>query len=102
MDTETTTPPASPEVPAHGRWQRWLAISLGVHLGSFLLYPALICGCHFHPIAVPVSLVPVVWGGFTLAACHATGERILGYINAALASAWLYFAWDSNLQFAFR
>lgn len=102
MHTETTTPPASPDVPAIDRWQRWLGISLGVHLGSLFFYPALICGCHFHLIAVPVGLVPVAWGGFTLVTYHATGERILGYINAALAFGWLYLAWDSNLQFVFR
>ena len=102
MHTETTTPSAPHDDPAIDRWRRWLGISLAVHLGTFLLYPALICRCHFHRIAVPVALVPVVWCGFTLVTYHATGERILGYINAALAFGWLYLAWDSNLQFAFR
>ena len=99
MHTKTATPPAS-DVPAIDRWPRWRPISLAVHLGTFLLYPALICGCpHFHLIAVPVGLVPVAWGGFTLVTYHTTGERILGYINAAMAFGWLYMAWDSNLQF---
>ncbi len=102
MHTETTAPTALPEVPAVDRWRRWFGISIAVHLGTFFLYPALICGCHFHLVAVPIGFVPVVWGGFTLVTYRATGERILGYINAALAFGWLYLAWDSNLQFALR
>ena len=101
MHTETT-PRAAPEISGIDRWRCWLGLSLGVHLGSVLIYPALICGCHFHLIAVLVGLVPVVWGGFTLVTYQATGERILGYINTALAIGWLVLAWDSNLQFAFK
>lgn len=83
------------------RWRRRLAITLGVQLVTFLFYPALICGCHFHLIAVPIGLIPVAWGGFTLVTYQAMGERILGYINTALAIGWLYLAWDSNIQFVF-
>ena len=101
MHTETTTPPASPDVPAIDRWRWWLGISFGVCLGSLLFYSALICGCHFHLIAVPVGLVPVVWGGFTLVTYHTFGERILGYLNTVLAFGWLYLTWHSNLKFAF-
>jgi hypothetical protein len=84
------------------RWRRWFNISLGVHLSTILCYPALIRGCHCHMIAVPVGLVPVVWGGYTLVTHQAVGERVLGYINGALAFGWLYLAWDSNLQCALR
>ena len=100
MHTEITT--ASSGASVSDRWRRWSGISLAVHLGTLLVYPAAICGCHFHLVAVPFGFVPVVWGGFTLVTYQAIGERVVGYINAALAFGWLYLAWDSNLQFAFR
>jgi len=102
VHTDTTTPDAPPEAPVTDRGRRWFGITLGVQLGTFLFYPALICGCHFHLIAVPVGLIPVAWGGFTLVTYQAVGERILGYVNTALAIGWLYLAWESNIQFAFR
>ena len=102
MHSETTTPIALPDVPSSDRWGRWFCISLGVHLLTFLSYPILICGCHFHVSAVPVGFVPVEWGGFTLLTYRTLGERILAHLNTALALGWLYLIWDSNLQFAFR
>ena len=65
-----------------------------------MFFPACICGCHFHAIAVPVGLIPVVWGGITLGGYRTFGERIVGYINTALGIGWLYIAWDTNIKFA--
>ncbi|MES2568890.1 MAG: hypothetical protein V4710_02410 [Verrucomicrobiota bacterium] len=83
------------------KWQYWLLITFGVQFFVILLYPALVCGCHFHPIAVPVSLVPAAWNAFSLFTAHTSGERILAYINSALAAGWLYTEWEANTQFAF-
>src|SRR5436190_12729245 len=94
--------PTTPNVSSRDRWLRWLCITLAVQSVTFFFYPALISGAQFHGAAVPVSLVPVAWGAFTLVRYRTTGERILGYINAALAIGWLCFAWGSNLQFLFR
>ena len=88
------------ETPVVDRWPRWCAYSFVVQISTWFFYPAFICGCHFHVIAVPVGLIPVVWGGITLFGYRTLGERILGYINTALAVGWLYLAWDSNIQFA--
>ena len=103
MRRDTTTRSASPDVPAIDRWRCWSGITLAVQLGTWIVYPALLFRCsQFHPIAVPVGLLPVAWGGFTLVTYRTMAERILGYINAAIAIGWLYVAWDSNLQYVSR
>lgn len=94
---EPSQVPASPS-----RWRRWLFVSLIIQILTFLFYPACICGCHFHLVAVPVGLIPVGWAAYTFARYRGRGERAISYANVALAIGWLYLAWDSNLMFAFR
>ncbi len=55
----------------------------------------------FHSEALVAGMVPVGWAGFTFLASSSRRERLIAYINAALAIGWLFLAWDSNIQFAF-
>jgi hypothetical protein len=100
MDIGKTTATALPHTVVD-RWRSWLAISGAMHLSVLLLFPAIFCGCHFHVLAVPVCLAPVVWGFFTVLAYRTNRERILAYINGVMGIVWLYIAWASNIQFLF-
>jgi hypothetical protein len=102
VPAETEITPGLPEVPAVDRWRRWLGLSLGIQLGTLFLYPALVCGCHFNPLAFLFSLMPVAWAGFTLLTYQAPGERILAYANLAVTFGWFHLEWVNNLQFLFR
>ncbi len=84
------------------RSKRWVQVTAGVHLLSFLLYPAFICGCSFHAEAIPASAVPTIWGFYAYFFYRTKRERWIGYVNGTLSIVWILFAWDSNLKFAFR
>jgi hypothetical protein len=84
------------------RLRRWLWTTLAVQVGTLILYPAAICGCHFHSEAVVIGAAPLVWAGFTFLAYNSWRERLICYLNAALAIGWMLLEWDSNIQFAFR
>ena len=90
------------DVSSSKRWRRWLIELLALQLVAFLVYPMLICGCHFHAIAVPIGLLPAAWAGYTLIAHRTLGERLVSCVNLGLAIGWLYLAWVSNIVFAFR
>lgn len=96
MKSEPTTSTRPKAATVHW-WDRWILNSVLVQL-TFLLYPAFICGCHFHPIAVPVGLIPVLWGSYTLVTYRDIRECILAYINTLLAIGWLYISWETNIQ----
>jgi hypothetical protein len=98
---EPNLPSALTDISVIDRWRKWFGVSMGIHFGTFIFYPMLICGCHFHLIALVVSSGPMVWGGYTLLNYQAAGERITAYLNTALTLGWLYLAWESNLRFAF-
>jgi hypothetical protein len=84
------------------RSQEWLVGSGVVHLIALLLLPAVICGCHFHAVAIPVCLFPVIWGFCTFALYSTQQERLIAYINTVLAIGWIYLGWEANVQFLFR
>ena len=93
---------ASASMSAMDRTRRWVWTTLAVQVGTFILYPAAICGCHFHSEAVLIGAVPVAWGGYTFLAYSSWKERLISYVNGVLAIGWLFLEWDSNIQFAFR
>ena len=95
---ETTTPdlPVSSPVSRAGAWPVRTAL---VHAISLPLYPAFICGCHFHISALIFSLIPIGWGFCLLVSYETWGERVTAYVATVLSFAWIYFAWDSNIQF---
>lgn len=88
--------------PHSSRWKERLAVTIAVVAAFFLLFPATICGCHFHPEALAVSLVPIAWGLFALVTYRDRKEQIVGWtaFGFALFSAWAGF--EGNLIFAFR
>jgi hypothetical protein len=97
----TTSPTTATEgAVSSDRSRRWLSITGGIQFGSFLLYPMFICGCHFHAEAIPAGLAPILWGFYPFFSYRTRREHWVGLLNGALAIFWLYFVWDSNLQFA--
>ena len=84
-----------------GRWHEWVGVTIALHVGTFILYPIFICGCHFHATAAFIGTIPIVWTAITIIASHSRGERILAAINVLLTFAWLYMEWESNLRFLF-
>jgi len=88
--------------PTVDRTRLWVWTTLAVQIGALILYPATVCGCHFHSEALVAGMVPVMWAGFTFLAYGSSKERLVAYVNAAVAIGWLFLAWDSNIQFAFR
>jgi len=77
----------------------WLALTLPAHGVGFLFFVTLICGCHFHLYAALISAIPIACGTLAFFACR---NRFIAYGNGLLVIAWLFIAWQSNLQFLFR
>lgn len=98
------TPANNPEQAASpgDRSGRWIQLTIIIQILSFFLYPAFICGCHYHAEAIPAGAVPIVWGFYAFLCYRTKRERWIGYINGALSIFWLFFSWESNLQFLFR
>lgn len=101
MLPETAVVDSAPEA-IPDRWVRWVKITTAVQVVFLFFYPGFICGCHFHAIAVPLGIVPVGWGFYPFFCYRTRREHVVGYVNGALSIFWLYFTWDSNIQFAFR
>src|SRR4051794_2089534 len=83
------------------RWLRWAAVSAALNGVTLVIYPAFISWCCFHFSAAVVGVVPVLWGAYTFAAYSLPGERLIGCTNAMLAIWWLYYTWETNVQFLF-
>ena len=81
---------------------KWFVASAACHGGTLFLYPALICGCHFHLVGLIVGTLPIAWAGYTLLSYTGLAERLLAYANSLTALSWIYLLWDSNLQFFYR
>jgi hypothetical protein len=77
----------------------WLSATLPVHGGAFLFFGLLICGCHFHLFAALISAIPILLGLVAFFLCR---NQVVAYVNGFLVIAWLFIAWQSNLQFLFR
>ena len=92
-------PRVDDEYKVTGRWREWCCVTIALNLGTFILYPMFICGCHFHATAAFVGAVPPLWTAFTIIASRARGERILAAINVLLTIGWFYLEWESNLRF---
>lgn len=107
LDTSSVIKPMNGTIPRNearprrDRWRVWLPASIALHASTFALYPAFICGCHFHPSGLVVATVPIALGAFMLAHYSLFGERLVAYANGALAVSWFYYVWTSNLQFLF-
>ena len=102
MNTNSAQPLESDaEAQRKDRSAFWASTTALVQFGAFLLYPALISGDHFSPTAVPMSMVPVVWGAVPLIFGRTPRERMVAYVAVFLSLCWLAYAWFSNIQFAF-
>lgn len=92
----------NPQDGEQNRSRKWFVASLAWHGGTFFLYPALICGCHFHLDGLIVGTLPVAWAGYALLSYSGSAERFLAYTNSIAALGWFYRLWDSNLRFLYR
>jgi len=84
------------------RWLQRLLITLACAAGFLLLFPATICGCHFHAVAVPVMLAPIGWGVFALLTYRDRKEQIVGWLAFLLGLGPVWIGFESNLVFLFR
>ena len=83
------------------RWKIRLFLTVVIGFGFVLLYPTLICGCHFHASAVIPVIPPVCWGLYALLTYRERKEKAVGWLAFAIALplAWLEFI--SNIVFVF-
>lgn len=99
MEAELKSPPIQAnETADKSRWKFYATI--GIFVCCVLLYSLMICGCHFHPIAMIPALAPLVWSIFLLASYLNTEGRIDAWVAFGFALLWLWMGVDSNLKFA--
>lgn len=97
---QTSAPELSvrPSVSRAGSWSVRTAV---IHAVALVLYPGLICGCHFHISALLLALLPIGWGFALIISYETWGERITAYVATVLSLGWIYLAWDSNVLFVY-
>ena len=66
---------------------------------SALLFPMMICGCHFHAIAVLPTLTPLFWSLWLLRSYKTPMGRFGSWIALLGACAWLWVGNEGNLKF---
>ncbi len=66
---------------------------------SSLLFPMMICGCHFHAIAVIPSLAPLIWGLWLLQSYKTPLGRLGSWVAFGGACVWLWAGIEGNLKF---
>lgn len=71
------------------RWRVLLALTLLINLFTFLLTPALTCGCHFWWGAFYASLVPFLWGFYPLTTYKNRTERNVAYLAVTFSMLWV-------------
>lgn len=95
--------PVNETLPAEARPRRWkLSATIGIFMCSVFVYPMLICGCHFHLIAVVPTLAPTAWSVFLLMSYRTRAERIGSWAAFGFAMLWIWAGIDSNLKFILR
>lgn len=105
MENEhSETQPAQPNVrpPQEDRWVSFLLLTLLIDFVCYFVHAATICGCHFHPEAVPFSIIPIAWGFYPFFFWRTGRERAVGYLAIALSALMFYWAFQDNLLFAIR
>jgi hypothetical protein len=85
----------------HPEWWK-LTATIGIDLGSVLVYPLLICGCHFHASAVVPTIVPTAWSIYLLTSYRTRTGQVGSWVAFGIAMLWLWAGIDSNLKFMFR
>ena len=66
---------------------------------SALIFPMLICGCHFHAVAVLPSLIPLIWSLWLLRSCKTPFGRLGSWVTFIGACGWLWLGIEGNLKF---
>lgn len=88
--------------PISRRLSIWVITTIAIQFALLIAYPAIICGCCFHPEAFWISLLPIGWGVYCFTFYKTKPERVVSYVGLALAIAWAWIAWDSNIVFSFK
>jgi len=73
-------------------------MSTVIFCGAFLIYPMLICGCHFHLSAAIVTFVPVAWSVWLLASYETKLGKYGAWFAFLVACTWLWVGYESNLK----
>jgi hypothetical protein len=58
MNSPSTIPLSRP---ISRRLSIWIIVTIVFPLALLIAYPAFICGCHFHPEALWISIPPIAW-----------------------------------------
>lgn len=77
-------------------------LTFGLFAGCWLVYPLLICGCHFHVAAAIATFLPFIWSLVLLATYKSARGRIGAWIAFLLAVFWVWIGFASNLRFLSR
>jgi hypothetical protein len=81
------------------RWLKRLIMTILIGLCFLIVHSLLICGCHFHWVAVPFLIVPISWAIYANCTCRDQKERIVGYVAIVMALLSFLFGFMSNLIF---
>ncbi len=77
----------------------YAVVSAGIFVLSALLFPMMICGCHFHAIAVLPTLAPLIWSIWLLRSYKTPLGRFGSWVAFVGACGWLWIGIEGNLKF---
>jgi len=75
--------------------------TFGVYAISVVGFGLTICGCHFHLIAVPFTVIPIAWTALMLASYKSKAEFVYALVSIVATTFWLFLTWQANLRFLF-
>ncbi len=81
------------------RWRWMLEYTVLCAVLSFIVWPMLTCGCHFHPSAPIFALYPILWGFIMLGMAKERSEKIIGWIAFGFSVLAMWAEFDANSQF---
>lgn len=79
----------------------YAAITAGIFVICAVLFPMMICGCHFRAIAVLPTIAPWIWTIWLLRSYRTLPERISSWLAFVGACGWLWNGFEGNLKFMF-
>jgi hypothetical protein len=80
-------------------WRWMLEYTILCVVAWVLLWPMLICGCHFHPTALAFAVYPITWGFVMLAIAKQKAEWIVAWCAFAFSVLALWAELHANSRF---
>lgn len=84
------------------RWKDRLLNTVIITALFLFIYPMFICGCHFHVSAIPINLLPIVWGFYVFLTHRDRKEQIVGWLALCIAILSILFGFITNIVHALR